>query len=406
MSGGAAVPVVDAAPLFTPSMPSSSQGAADAAIAASLMEHGAVLLAGLPSAVQMGAAAAGGGRRRAEALCSVFDLPMAAKRRQQVTVQNPENSNCFWGYYSRYQGPQASWLYNEHYQVGPAVPRGGAGSWSEAHGRFVAGHPDPHFDSNPWPEEAEAPGFKDEMQRYHAAMEGVGEAVLRSVARALGRSALGVDEDGAVASWAGGVSTLRPMRYPQPPKGWEAAAAEYTVTEEGRLVTAGAHCDNGTGISMLWQSSAGLEVRSPTTGEWLAVPHEAEGCEGSLLSVHVGKGLEILTGEQWPLLSLGCAFSHRRRCAPGRRLRATEHRVLSCGITRDAVGFFYCPHPGATLPLEAGRAYDPDDERTFPWARFSSNSTAPYRPGKTARVDTSPQKALDDPANLRTPPKL
>ena len=97
MSGGAAVPVVDAAPLFTPSMPSSSQGAADAAIAASLMEHGAVLLAGLPSAVQMGAAAAGGGRRRAEALCSVFDLPMAAKRRQQVTVQNPENSNCFWG---------------------------------------------------------------------------------------------------------------------------------------------------------------------------------------------------------------------------------------------------------------------------------------------------------------------
>jgi len=96
MSGGAAVPVVDAAPLFTPSLPSSSQGAADAAIAASLEEHGAVLLAGLPSAVQMGVA--GGGRRRAEALCSVFDLPMAAKRRQQVTVQNPENSNCFWGY--------------------------------------------------------------------------------------------------------------------------------------------------------------------------------------------------------------------------------------------------------------------------------------------------------------------
>ena len=167
------------------------------------------------------------------------------------------------------------------------MPRGGAGSWSEAHGRFVVGDPDPHFDSNPWPEEAEAPGFRDEMQRYHAAMEGVGEAVLRSVARAFGRSALGVDEEGAVANWAGGVSTLRPMRYPEPPKGWETTAEEYTVTEEGRLITAGAHCDNGTGISLLWQSSAGLEVRSPTTGEWLAVPHEVEGCEGSLLSVHV-----------------------------------------------------------------------------------------------------------------------
>ena len=102
----------------------------------------------------------------------------------------------------------------------------------------------------------------------------------------------------------------------------------------------------------------------------------------------------------------GPRFHTAGAVAPGRRLRATEHRVLSLGVSRDAVGFFYCPHPGATLPLEAGRAYDPDDESTFPWARFSSNSTAPYRPGKTARVDTSPQKALDDPANLKKPSKL
>ena len=215
-------------------------------------------------------------------------------------------------------------------------------SWSEAHSRFVAGHPekgappDPHFDSNPWPEEAEAPGFKDEMQRYHAAMEGVGEAVLRSVARALGRSALGVDEDGAAASWAGGVSTLRPMRYPEPPKGWEAAAEEYTVTEEGRLITAGAHCDNGTGISLLWQSSAGLEVRSPTTGEWLAVPHEAEGCEGSLLSVHVVRCPSLFRGAFAIATSNGYSDADagqrprdpQRTAAPGDRAQGALPRRL------------------------------------------------------------------------------
>ena len=101
--------------------------------------------------------------------------------------------------------------------------------------------------------------------------------------------------------------------------------------------------------------------------------------DDSLLSVHVGRGLQIMTGD---------------------RLVATRHRVLSSGEERHSIGFFFCPHPGAVLPLEEGRQYDPADEASWPWAKFSSNSTAPYKLGKGARVDTSPQKSLSDPANL------
>jgi isopenicillin N synthase-like dioxygenase len=81
-------------------------------------------------------------------------------------------------------------------------------------------------------------------------------------------------------------------------------------------------------------------VRSPTTGEWLEVPAQSEeGPQGeeeeeALLSVHVGRGLQIMTGG---------------------RLLATRHRVLHRGAARESVGFFYCPHPGRRLPLEVVR---------------------------------------------------
>jgi hypothetical protein len=50
--------------------------------------------------------------------------------------------------------------------------------------------------------------------------------------------------------------------------------------------------------------------------------------------------------------------------------------------------------------LQGKRPFDPEQEATFPWSRFSSMSTAPYKPGKTARTDTSPQRSLSNPANL------
>jgi isopenicillin N synthase-like dioxygenase len=324
------VGVLDAAPLFASGAPTA---AFDAALVDALQNHGGAVIGNLPAAVF--------DNERAAALCSYFDLAPELKARQQVAVQQPGNDNLFWGYYSRHQGVGSSWLYNEHMQVcrddALLAAAANRGSWSDDAGRFLPSadgrtddNPDPHFLPNPWPDEALLPGWRAEMERFHERMEDVGERILRSVVRHFGSAALGVDEHEAAVCWSDGVSTLRPMRYPAPPDGFDPSDGGYSMAD-GRLVTAGAHADNGTGISMLWQSSGGLQVLSPTTGHWLDVPHECEGCPGGLISVHVGRGLQIMTADH---------------------LLATTHRVLSEGRKRDAVGFFKCPHPGATLPLE------------------------------------------------------
>jgi len=323
------VVALDASVLF---VPAASTGAFDAALVDALQNHGGALIGNLPAGVF--------DNERAAALCSYFDLAPELKAQQQVAVQQPGNENLFWGYYSRYQGK--NWLYNEHMQMcrddALLAAAANVGSWSEDAGCFLAAaadgthEPDPHFMPNPWPAESVLPGWRAAMERYHEQMEDIGERVLRAVVRHFGSTALLVDEHEAAVCWSDGVSTLRPMRYPAPPDDFDPSGDGYSMAD-GRLITAGAHADNGTGISMLWQSSAGLQVLSPTTNRWLDVPHECEDfpAGSGLLSIHVGRGLQIMTGD---------------------RLLATTHRVLSEGRQRDAVGFFKCPHPGATLPLE------------------------------------------------------
>lgn len=266
-----AVPIVDATPLFAlPHAGASRVAEVDALVSESLREHGCVLLHGLPSAARLTPS-------RAAALCSYFSLPAELKAQQQVAVQRPGNTNIFWGYYARHQGPPESrWLYNEHVQVGPTRDVAHRGSWSEADGRFVPfDSVDPHFAASPWPEDSVLPGWRHDMESYFVAMEGVGEAILRAVVRHFGVAVLSVaDDDDAAVRWRGGVSTLRPMRYPSLPAEVDPRkpGEGFSLSETGELITAGEHCDNGTGISLLWQESAGLQVRSPSTNGWLEVP--------------------------------------------------------------------------------------------------------------------------------------
>jgi isopenicillin N synthase-like dioxygenase len=158
------------------------------------------------------------------------------------------------------------------------------------------------------------------MENLHTALERVGHAILRAVIRASRPQ----DDDVAVSRvWSDGVSTLRAMRYPwPPPSGWESEPHDLVGAD---TIVAGAHCDNGTGISMMvWQSHDGLQVERPAaSGEgstWLDVPAVDGG-----LSIHVGKGLEIQTGGL---------------------LQATRHRVLATARQpRSSIGLFFCPHP-------------------------------------------------------------
>ena len=180
-----------------------------------------------------------------------------------------ETANQFWGYYMRVN---KGWLYNEHYQIGPAEPVDGAGTWSETDHCFIQTATreaaDPHFHANPWPAEAVVPGFRSEMEGLHTALEAVGHVILRALIRALRPE----DNDIAISqTWAQHpVSTLRAMHYPwPPPPNWAVEPHDLAMAdgkeagrsgEEGSVITAGAHCDNGTGISLLWQSDDGLQV--------------------------------------------------------------------------------------------------------------------------------------------------
>ena len=271
----ALMPIVDATALFATTDTGSIRAGVDAAIAESLRQHGAVVLHGLPPPARLSPS-------RAAMLCSYFSLPAELKAEQQVAVQRKANSNVFWGYYARHQGGGATrWLYNEHMQMGPTRDVPHRGTWNEAQGRFVSSNgggddsDDPHFAASPWPAETVLPGWRHEMESYFLAMEGVGEAILRAVVRHLGAAALGVvDDNDAAAHWRGCVSTLRPTRYPALPAGIDPSqpGEGFSLSETGRLVTAGEHCDNGTGISLIWQESAGLQVRSPSTNMWVDVP--------------------------------------------------------------------------------------------------------------------------------------
>ena len=124
------------------------------------------------------------------------------------------------------------------------------------------------------------------MEAQHAAFERLGLVCVRSVARWLG-----ADEEAAAAPWADSLSTLRPISYRPPPPGWAPEPGDGIVTlDDGRFVQFPEHRDNGTGLSLISSSAAGLQMQSPD-GVWRDVP----AVEGGV-SVHAGKGLELLSG--------------------------------------------------------------------------------------------------------------
>ena len=340
-----AVPVVDARPLL-----SGDTASTDAALGAALAEAGGCVLVGLP---HLGAARS--------AIFSFFDQPAEAKA--AVAGQHQ-----LWGYSGR---PRRGWLAIESYNCGPPSLAAHPGTWEHGRREFVPcrrADADVHFLPNVWPAEPVLPGWRAAMEAQHAAFERLGLVCVRSVARWLG-----ADEEAAAAPWADSLSTLRPISYRPPPPGWAPEPGDGIATlDDGRFVQFPEHRDNGTGLSLISSSAAGLQMQSPD-GVWRDVP----AVEGGV-SVHAGKGLELLSGG---------------------RLRATPHRVLSSGGGRRSLSFFFCPHPSnqilplagrspaETAALEASAALASRREshaegwavEAAAWPWWSSNSVSGYR---------------------------
>jgi len=321
-SGAPRIPLLDAGALFGPDTP--ERRATDAAIQRAARETGFLTLTGLPDDAPLGRAA------RAE-LLRLFDLPEAEKRRLWRRKSAPENPNVYRGYF-----PIEAGVIKEGMDLGPdPVPDGPAARAGDA-----------LAEPTPFPREAALPGWRAEVRRAFASLEGIGGALMRSLARGLGLVESWFDE-----AFRDGNSTLRLIAYPP----WPERAARHDValrpfvSADGvrRYDIGGEHVDSGL-VTLLQQDAVGGLQARLAGDAWVDVPP----VEGSLV-VNFGKLLE-----RWS----------------GGRIRATEHRVNGNDCERFSIPFFYEPRIDAEIvpmPLEGAARFAPFRYGDHLWAAMS-----------------------------------
>ncbi len=194
----------------------------------------------------------------------------------------------------------------------------------------AAGASDPLQEPTPLPEPAALPGWRKAAARYYRAMERLGGAMMRAVARGLG-----LPETQFEAAFQGGISTLRLIHYPiRPAAAFGDADSAWVMHQDRRRALSGAaHVDSGFVTLLAQDGVPGLQAQAES-GAWIDVPPH----EGTL-AVNFGALLERWTGG---------------------RIRATRHRVLGSDHARCSIPFFYEPRVDAVIaPLPGGPAFAP-----------------------------------------------
>jgi isopenicillin N synthase-like dioxygenase len=293
------IPLIDARPLLGPS--GAARDATDAAILAAATDSGFMTLTHLPPPVPL------------DRLLRIFELPQEVARGLWRQKFAPGNANVYRGWFPLQNGHPT---YKEGFDAGPDIAYGPA--------RIVSG--DPLTEATPRPPTALLPGWQDEMASYYKAMEQVGTALLRAIARSLG-----LPEATFTPAFANGISTLRLLHYPiRPPQSFEGVHADAIWTEHaGRRVdlVGKPHIDSGF-ITLLCQHGIGGLQAIDADGNWRDVPPQPDS-----LVVNFGKLLERWTGG---------------------RIKATTHRVIGSGTAaagqaRHSVPFFFEPAPDAVI---------------------------------------------------------
>jgi isopenicillin N synthase-like dioxygenase len=321
------IPRIDVAPLFAG--PAPLRGRVDAAILEAARQTGFMTIGNLPADLPLDAA-----HRRA--LLRIFDLRPDETRKLWRQKFAPAHRNIYRGWFPLQNGAET---YKEGIDLGPDI----------AYGADRIDADDPLREPTPLPEEAALLSWREAAASYFRAMERVGAALMHALARGLDLPE-GIFDD----AFAGGISTLRLIRYPmRPPESMTGIPEDRLwVEQDGRrhYMLGRAHVDSGLVTLLAQDGVAGLQARAPGRngdGRWIDVPPE----EGTL-AVNFGKLLESWTGG---------------------RIKATEHRVIGSGQERCSVPFFYEPRTDAEirpLPLP-GIAFEPFVYGDYLWSTMT-----------------------------------
>src|SRR5580704_9100477 len=301
--------VIDIGPLFGGS--GLERDDIDAAVGAAAATVGVLLISGPGGSVSGGAGAR-------ESMLRVFALAPEQQRALWRRSYARENEAVYRGW-----SPRGGEVAVDIYDLGPDI----------AHARGQASD-DPLLGPTPLPAPGLLPGWEEAVADYYRAMERVGAALMRSLARWLGLS-----ETIFEPSFAGGISTLRLMRYERAP-----AAAAGGAAQPGR----GEHVDSGF-VTLLAQHDVGGLQAQTREGEWIEIPALDEA-----IVVNFGALLERWTSG---------------------RVRATPHRVLSAGPIRHSIPFFFEPRADAViepLPLPDAVPFEPFSYGDHLWAAIAS----------------------------------
>jgi isopenicillin N synthase-like dioxygenase len=226
--------------------------------------------------------------------------------------------------------------YKEGIDIGPDI----------AYGAAMVDPTDPLREATPLPPEEALPGWRSAAASYFLAMECVAQALMHALARGLGLPETIFDK-----TFAGGISTLRLIRYPVRPLNSMPGVPASRLWIDGaagrRYILGRAHVDSGLMTLLAQDGVKGLQARS-SDGAWIDVAPE----EGTL-AVNFGKLLERWTGG---------------------RIRATEHRVLGHGAERFSIPFFYDARADALiepLPLAGTEPFAPFYFGDYLWSTMT-----------------------------------
>lgn len=173
-------------------------------------------------------------RQNRARLLAIFSLPEAEKQKLLRWNFDRTKENVYRGWFPLQPGAVS---YKEGIDMGPDI----ADARTQPSSLDAR---DPLCEATPLPPESALPGWREAAAGYYKAMEKVGSALLRSVARGLGLTETVFDKD-----FEGGISTLRLIRYPlrDPNCGVDLSGPDFSVMHKGemRTIIGREHADSG-----------------------------------------------------------------------------------------------------------------------------------------------------------------